>query len=167
MSQQINKKQFASIISTLALVAIGAFGLGYDTGKMYQPEEVNHSVNYNWEAPDEKHNFDPQKTVTYTGTLNVGGYTMHFLTENQSKALEGPTIGFTFPQDGKKEIWIQTNRPAADIEETCDHEVFHELFPQFRHPEGTEKFTDPIYTYSDDANIAACDLAVEIALENQ
>jgi len=144
-----------------------AFGLGVK----YDGVTVNHETDYNYLDNNsdfqEHHNFDPHKEVNYTGTLEVDGVEIHFETEEMNDVFKNSTtIGYTY-SGGKEEIWIKTGRVASRIESICDHERFHEMFPNFSHPDGEEKFDDPIYEYSDDANIVTCDLAVEIALERQ
>lgn len=152
------------IVSRLLLLGI-VFYAGLSVGEFKVLNELG-DYKYSELQPDEKHNFNPNRTVDYEGTIYVGNYTIHFQTEEQNKHLNGSTIGYTYPGD-EKEIWIETGHSAAEIESTCDHEVFHELFPRFRHSEGEAKFSDPIYKYSDDARIWECDLAVQVALAKQ
>lgn len=147
----------------LAIVVGSSLAIGYGMGVTSE----KHDLKYAFQTPGgEIHNFDPYREVNYAGSMKVGEYVIHFQKAEQNENLKGQTTGYTYP-GGKKEIWIKTGRSAEEIEATCDHEVFHEEFSKFRHPEGDAKFSDPIYKYSDDARIVECDIAVEVALASQ
>jgi len=60
---------------------------------------------------------------------------------------------------------LESGGSAGNVEGSCDHELAHNFFPMFDHPEGGEKFDDPIYNYSDDMDIELCDMMVARALE--
>lgn len=162
---QFNKDKAKTSIALISFLLIG-----FISGMNYDETVVEHQLTYNDKEGTgilhEHHAFNPDRQVTYTGTLQVGNYTVHFDTEANNDNLKGSTAGYTYA-GGKKEIWIETNKTAAQIESICDHEVFHERFPKFEHPEGKAKYTDPVYMYSDQAYIWQCDLATYAALQNQ
>lgn len=84
--------------------------------------------------------------------------TANYSINNYSISLEkdvGDRVGFTWTNNNT--IKIETNRTIQEIHESCNHEVTHNLFPKFEHPEGEAKYSDPIYVYSEDLKIETCD----------
>lgn len=88
--------------------------------------------------------------VNYTGDFYAGRYHFHFR-ENMSERL-----GYTYPEDPRNDIYIETDRSAEGVINTCRHEILHHYFPEYRHPENVNIYKDPIHRLEDNVEFAVC-----------
>lgn len=137
---------------------------GYRAG-FHQGNETGYSLGWtnSWKYSEfSGHIQDPDQAVTFTGSFTLGGYHFKFQEELGSEG-KYSTRAFTWTHNDT--VVLENGWSAKTIEGSCDHELAHNFFPDFDHPEGEEKFDDPIYNYSDDMDIELCDRAIAKALE--
>jgi len=88
--------------------------------------------------------------VDFSGDMYVGRYHFHFK-ENMSDN----RVGYTYPNDPRNDIFIETDRSGQTILNTCRHEVLHHYFPDYRHG-NTPFHEDPIYRLEDNVEFGVC-----------
>jgi hypothetical protein len=96
--------------------------------------------------------YNPYAEVEASGSRRIDGYIFTF------GDVKGVYAGYSWPHNDTIKLDVKQLRTAGRLETMCDHEVAHQLFPEFEHPvEKDEMLEDPIYSYSDDMEIEACD----------
>lgn len=119
-------------------------------------------------APEQGKNFTPM--VTYTGNISVEDYKFVFVDkiedDNGSTIVTGRSWPYT---ENPKIVKIRSNRFVGEITKTCNHEVLHYYFPDYRHAnfskEQESRTEDSIYKLADNVYLDVCDKVVSKAVE--
>lgn len=69
------------------------------------------------------------------------------------------TLGKSYYEGKSHHIVIQTGRSKKEIEQTCNHEVLHTLFPMYRHTR--PRHADSIYYLEDKVELPTCNKLME------
>lgn len=92
------------------------------------------------------------ETAETAENLEMAGYKFFF------GDVKGIYSGISWPENDTVKLELAELETVGEVETMCDHEIAHQLFPDFRHPvEKSEMLKDPIYRYSDDMDIRVCD----------
>lgn len=118
----------------------------------------------NTPSPSEK---PSHQYVDYNGEIIHYPYKIEFVDKIDNKTDVTGEALITEPDIGLKEIKIKVGRPAEEVIETCNHEVLHHYFPDFRHSEQPNPFKDPIYRLEDNVEFETCEYVVGEALVRQ
>lgn len=119
------------------------YGEGFVEGKSQDPDSSGYSPSAQVSAPRQE--------------LDMDGYVFLFgdLPKNYS--------GMSWSDNDTIKLDFSKIETAGAVESICDHEMAHQLFPKFKHPDNQVK-EDPIYRYSNDMEIELCDdLALQTA----
>lgn len=103
------------------------------------------------ENPQTPDYFPDSEVVESSSAVEEDGYGFIF------GEVRGEYVGMSWPENSTVKIELSSLDTADDLETLCDHEVAHQIFPGVEHSTIDTRSDDPIYKYSDDMEIKACD----------
>lgn len=121
--------------------------------------EYNYTTvkNHYWDEPNPDILIDKPEN----NSIEMNGYNIYFGDVREDY------LGWSWPSNNTIKLEISSLRTVDELETMCDHEVAHQLFPDYEHHLAeTGKAEDSIYKYGDDMDIAVCDnLAYKLAMK--
>jgi len=107
--------------------------------------------------------YNNSRIVAQEKNFSSGVYRFHVV--DQVKAQSGRNVmGKTFTHNNT--IFVETGLTATQFDTVCNHEVLHNLFPEYEHDEDLDKTEDSIYKTSRRVDLRVCDRATRQALNN-
>lgn len=141
---------------------LGVFSVGVWVG--------DEQITYNVEDGELSYQY-----VNFTGEIERGLYDIKFQEniEKPEKYKNTSTVVYgEASRDGRNLIIkMRTGRSAGELVETCRHEILHQYFPNYRHPNflnpAISRSDDPIYRLEDKVDFEVCEDVVATALKKQ
>jgi len=111
--------------------------------------------------------------INYTGEIRRGPYRFEFKKHIEPPERYGNQTVVIYGEidTDLNIIKIRTGRSAENIVETCRHEIVHDYFPDYRHPDFTKprhvRSDDPVYRLEDKVDFGICEDVAAHALNHQ
>lgn len=112
--------------------------------------------------------YSENRKVEFEGELQRNNITFRFVENVESRSWdsydeETELTGFANPQ--KSLIEIKSGMKAWKTDKICNHEMLHMMFPSFSHPQGSERYEDPVYTLDDKIDLRLCNSITKEVLQ--
>lgn len=121
------------LVSGVAMMGVGMYQLGHQEGYEDGRKSVDKVVKIG------------EANIDDVGAYRVDGFTINLTKGSKHPLLSGRVVGFT---NNNKDIWLETNRSAYEIVETCQHEILHNTRENMSH--------DWIYENEDSVTLEPC-----------